>query len=539
MPFPIFKLRPVAGTVPFEEVDISTRSGPYEDDPADYDARSRSTMGRLTRVLRGMGRHFIFPEIQNLSTAEVEILCRMKMNRTRLCISPNWNENTLLYARYNRMNPYTGVPDSVYGPAPTFARTIASANASETQQREDGKFDLLAQHVPRFEQSRPTNLYYPAKGLRSYGKHKNYFGQSHPKSAATMWTLTNASGLASYVWDANMPRMVTDVASGAGRFIGRNNPDFLSCVVASYDAAGVISVGVWLLGEGTFSLQLTGGATSTGADTVLSPNTWTLLKLEAKSASGAAVTVRINAKGSGANVCAVGPAQFNASQRLLGYTHNVANTTVYQVGHDDLYYDLQIPPFGTTIHIGLEMPDLVVGGEQCVLGIDQGGGNRLVLRYRADTNKFSFQKTATGTAVAEWTPSKAAGQGTVISISAPKDSYKVYENGLLVANVSSGIVEPIARGLHVGWDGVTGNEDEGWNGLIYFVRVDASPLDLAENTYVSDLWNDPKQLLWTKKLEGRVFEIMTPVHRMRAGMNFASLELEQVDDTYSATHEVP
>lgn len=541
MPFPIFKLRPVAGTVPFDEVDISSRSGPYEDDPADYDAKSRSTTGRLTRVLRGMGRHIIFPEIQNLSTAEVEILCRMKMNRTRVCLCPNWNENTVFYTRYNRLNAATGLPDMVYAPGviQTFARTIASTNASETQRREDGRFDLLAPNIARHEQSKSTNAFYPARGLRSYGKHKNYFGQSHPKGSNLIWALTNTSGLASWVMDGNLSRMVEDGGFGSGRFIGRANPDYISVAVASYDSASVVSVGVWVLGEGTVSLQLTGGATQTSADLVLSSNTWQLLKIEGAAASGASITVRINAKVT-QTFCAVGGAQFNASRRLLGYTHNLNNTTVYQVGHDDVFYDLQVPVFGTTFHIGLEMPDLYASaGEQCVFGVDQGGGNRLVLRYSASANQFSFQKTAGGTAAAVWTPQKAAGQGTVISIVADKTSYRAYENGTLVFSSGFGIPEPIVRGLHVGWDGVTGNEDEAWNGLIYFLRVDQAPLDTPEITYVSDLWNDPKQLLWTKKLEGRVFEITTPVHRMRAGMNFASLELEQVDSTYGATHEVP
>jgi hypothetical protein len=534
-----FKLRPVAGTVPWDEIDISARVGPYESEPKDYDARSRSITGRLTRVVRGMGRQFVFPEIVNLTDAEVDILRRWKMNRVRLSISPNWNETTLLYARYNRFNPYTGLLESVYGTDPTFTRTIASTNASTTQRRADGKYDLLAANIPRIEPSNVSNAFAPAAGLRPFGKHKNYFGQSHPKSSATMWTLTNASGLASYQWDGAMPRMVLDsFPTGAGRFIGRANPDFITAVVASYDAASIISVGVWVMGEGTVRMVLSGGATSTGSDLVLSPNTWQLLKLEGITASGASVNVKIEARVT-ATWCAVGPAQFNASRRLLGYVHNVANTSVYQVGNDDLYYDLQLPNFATTIHVGLEMPDLVSGGEQCALGVDQGSGNRLVLRYRADTNKFSFQKTAVGSAVAEWTPLKAAGQGTIISICAEKNNYRVYENGTQVASVGTGLVEPIARALHVGWDGVTGNEDEAWNGLIYFIRVDSAALDAPEIAYVSLLWNDSQGLNITRACEGRIFEIATPVHRMPLGMNRSSLELEQVDSIYSATHEVP
>ena len=533
-----FKLRPVGGTVPFSEIDVSTRLAPYESDPDDYDAKSRNTRGRLTRVLRGMGRHFILPNLYQLTESEVEVLKRMKQERMRIALSPNWNANTLLYARYNRLDPGSGLPSTVYGPAPTFARSASSTNISATQQRADGRFDLLAVNRARFEPSETTNAFSPMQGLRSFGQHKNYFGQSHPKSGALIWTLTNTSGQASWVWDANLPRMVTDASSGAGRFIGRANPDFISFAVAAYDAAPFISVGVWVIGEGTVSLQLTGGATATSADLVLQPNVWQLLSLEGIAASGAAVTVRINAKVT-QTFCGVGGAQFNGSRRLLGYAHNIANTTVYQIGVDDLYYDLQLPVFGTTIHVGLEMPDLVVGGEQCVLGVDQGGGNRLVLRYRADTNKFSFQKTALGTAVGEWTPQKSAGQGTVISISAQKNGYRIYENGVQVFNTGFGIPEPIARGLHVGWDGVAGNEDEAWNGLIYFVRVDQAPFDLAEVNYVSSLYNDAQQINWTRWCEGRIFEIATPAHKMEAGINFANLELEQVDSIYGATHEVP
>lgn len=538
MPFPTFKLRPVLGTVPFEEIDISSRVGPYEPEPSDYDAKARGSTGRQTRVLRSMGRHFIFPEIVNLGNAEVEILKRWKMNRTRLCVSPNWNGNTVFYSRYNRMSPYTGLLESVFGIDPTFTRTIASSNASATRMRDDGLFELIAANVPRIEQSRPSNSFYPMAGLRPYGSHKNYFGQSHPKSSATMWTLTNTSGLASYQWDGAMPRMVLDsFPTGAGRFIGRANPDYISVTVSSYDSASIISVGVWLRGEGTFSLQLTGGATATGPDTAISPNVWTLLKLEGVAASGAAVGVRINAKVT-ASWCAVGPAQFNASRRLLGYVHNVANTTVYQVGNDNADYAMQVPPFATTIHVGLEIPDLYASaGEQVVLGMDQGSGNRLVLRYRADTGKFSFNKTSTGTAVAEWTPLRAAGQGTIISICAEKNAYRAYENGIQVASVGTGVVEPLSSGLSVGWDGITAAN--GWNGLIYFLRIDSASLDVGEISYVSDLYNDTPQRNWTRACEGRVFEIATPVHRMPLGMNRASLELEQVDYTYSATHEVP
>lgn len=533
-----FKLRPEAGTVPFEELDISTRAYPFETPPDDYDARAFDTYGRLTRVLRGMGRVVSLPELMPMTEAELDLLRRWKMNRVRLALSPNWNGNTILYARYNRHNQ--GLPESVYGPAGTFTRSLGTTNASATQLRADGRYDLLSANVPRFEPSRAGNTFAPATGLRPYGKHKNYFGQSHPKSGALIWTLNNASGLASYVWDANMPRMVTDATSGAGRFIGRSNPDYLSYAVASYDAASVISVGVWLRGEGTFRMVLTGGATSTGPDVVLSPHVWTLLSREGIAATGAAVTVRIEARVT-TSWCAVGPAQFNASRRLLGYTHNIANTTIYESAVDDLSYStLQIPPFGTTIHVGLEMPDLyATAGEQCVLGLDQGGGNRLVLRYRADTNKFSFMKTATGTAVAEWTPQRSAGQGTIITIVADKTNYRAYENSVQVFSGGFGVVEPIALGLHVGWDGVSANDTQGWNGLVYFLRVDSGPLDTTELSYVSSLWNDAQQIAWTRAMEGRLFEIDTPTHRMQADKYFSSLELKQVDATYGATHEVP
>ena len=530
-----FKLRPEAGTVPWEEIDVSTRAYPYETEPSDYDAKLRDTRGRLNRVIRGMGRNITLPELVPMTESELDILRRWAMNRTRLALSPNWNGSTKLYARYSRLNPYTQLPDTVYGPAATFTRSMASSNASATQKRIDGKYVPIAQNIARFESASAANAFGRMSGVRPFWRVNNYFGQSHPKSGALIFTLNNVSGNAAWQWNANLPRIVTDADSGAGFFLG-DSGDNLQTSVASYGGAGPISVGIWVQGEGAFRLNLSGGATAQTADTTLSPTIWTLLRLENQTASGASVTVQLYSR-STASWCAVSAMQFNAGRRLGGYIHNVTNSTVYQMNVDDLYYDFQVPNFSPTIHIGLEMPDLWASGEQCILGVDQGGGNRFVLRYDASTSKMSFQKK-TSSAKVEWTAERGLGQGTVISLVAGRDGYFAYENGNFKAFVA-GVMASIPKGLHVGWDGVSGNETSAWGGLVFFLRVDQASIDPNEISYISSLYNDSQQIAWTRACEGRLFEIATPTHRMQADKYFSTLSLSQVASVYGATHEVP
>jgi hypothetical protein len=233
---------------------------------------------------------------------------------------------------------------------------------------------------------------------------------------------------------------------------------------------------------------------------------------------------------------AVGGAMFQKDRRITNYIHNLATTSPVTLEEDAILYgSFQFPYFGTTLHVGIEPPDLWASGEQCVLGVDATGGNRLVLKYDAALNKFYFQRKTSGVNV-QWTPQRGANKGTVISIYASKDTILAFENGTFVAS-ASGAVQSIPSGLNVGWDGIT--DTQGWNGLVFFLRVDQGAIDANEIAYVSDRYNDTDMIEWTRMSEGRLFRIASPEHRIRAATHFAEIELDEVYSHRPSTTEAP
>jgi hypothetical protein len=469
------------------------------------------------------------------------------MDRVLVGLSPNWNSKTVLYNRFSRLDPASGTPGVILGPAPTFGRTISNSQATATYLGRDDRFHTLATNIARYEESRSANAWRRLYGLRSFGAHRNYFQPSHPTSAALQWSLTspsngNISGNALWSWAASLPSVYADlpvVAGGADIGLGTglfnaSNGDFIQILPSTYGGSGIVSLCVWVRGEGTAQLEASGvGSTTSSASTILSSSTWTALKIENVNMNGSALTVRLYSRET-TTWCSVSAMQMIRAPRVYGYTYN-PSTSAATLEEDALFYNLQIPIFTAAIHVGLEMPDLYASGEQVILGVDQTAGNRFVLRYNATTAKFSFQRK-TSSPTLEWTPQRAAGQPTIISLILTKDAYVAYENGTNVASIAAN-AQTVVKGLNIGWDGVT--DTLGWNGLVYFVRIDDQAVSATEISYISALYNDAQMIPWTKMLEGRLFEIKTPAHRIRAGMNFASLDLEQVDGYEHATTELP
>lgn len=525
------KLRTAPGTIPYNQIDLTTRAVFVEEAPKVYDARPENQKGKRFRSRKAVRRRVSFKDIQRLTDIEVSILRRWAHEGVKLGINPNWNDATTFLARYARPAD-DGTPGVMIGPNPTFTRASGHSLASATQLREDGKFALLANGVPRYEQSSIVGSYFPLLGMRPYGRHSNYFDRSYPQSGQLVWTLTNTSGVASWTYSSTVDSHVAGVV-GSGLLLG-NSGDYISKAISSYGGAGSHSFGVWLRGEGTVTMQLTGGATATSSSFTLNPKTWTLLKLENQTTSGASVTVRVNLTAT-KSWCFVGGAMMQKQRRLSGYYHNLSGA-LQELGYDNLSYNYQVPFFAMTIHVGLQMPDLVASGEQGVLGMNAGGGEYLTLRYDGGSNVWFFCKRSTANGVT-WTPQKSAGFGTILSLYVAKDIITAYENNALVAGAAiSSLVQQLPIGLKVGWDGV--DDTRGWNGLIYFVRIDEEPINATEIQYITERMGN-SQLEVTRMAEGRLFEIETPAHRINLDTNFASLDLIETDSFEEATTEEP
>jgi hypothetical protein len=526
------KLRPESGYRPWEEIDLTDRCMLSEMPPKDLDSIETNPRGEEVRARRAIRRR-IKLSMQRLSTAEVNRLRHWKHNRVRIAFNPNWNAQTTLLSRFARYDDVTLSPGAMIGPAPTFTRTISNSSAYATEKNFDSTYHGLSQNVPRYEYSNVLSTFYPMRGVRLCGATTNYFGKSYPQSGTLLWTLTNTTGTASWSWSSTLPAFLDDLGPGAGLFSG-GLTDYLSQTITSYGGSGNVSIGVWVMGEGTCSIQVTGGGTGEGSSLTLSSSQWQLVKLENQSVNGSSLTIRLNAKSS--SWMAVGGAMFQRDRRVTNYLHNLATTSAVTLQEDAILYSgYQFPFFGTTLHVVLEPSDLVASGEQCVLGVDATAGNRLVLKYDAALAKFYFQRKSSGVNV-QWTPQRGANRATVISIFAGKDSILAFENGVFVAS-ATGAIQTIPAGLNVGWDGIT--DTQGWNGLVYALRIDQGGLDTTEIEYVSDRYNDADMIEWTRLGEGRLFRIVSPDHRIRAAAHFSEIELEEVYSHRPSTTEEP
>lgn len=530
----IIKLRPEPGKFPFEEIDVTVDADMVESSPDDLDASVTDLDGNTRRVKKAMHRR-IRLDMQKLSVTDADVLRRWKHNRIRVALNPNWNGKTTLLSVFNRYDPITLSPGSIIGPVPVFTRTLSDSGAFATQKLPSGQYRLLQPNTPRYEDSIDAlGVFYPATGLKLYGNCTNYAPKSLPQSGTLVWTLTNTSGNAGWAWSSTQPSFIEGM-SGAGIFLGQDT-DYLSFAVASYGGAGQVSAGVWLRGEGQFNVQMTGGATATGSTANLLPDTWTLVKVENATASGSSITLRLNSKQT-FSWCNVGGVMFQRGRQVTGYIHNLATTSPVTQQEDAVYYPFQVSNFPFTIHVGIETPQFMpTSGEHVLFGVDSGGGNRMVLKYDAALAKFYFQKKTSG-ANAQWTPARGSNKFTVISITVSRDLYLVYENGVNVASATPASTHSLPFGFNVGWDGIT--DTNGWGGLIHFLRIDDAFLDTSEIAYISDKYNLAQNVELTRMAEGRLFEIDTPEHKIRAGQRFCTLELKQCHTYKTATREEP
>lgn len=523
------RLRTVPGyQSKIEELNFTNRARVSVMPASDFDARGERIDGSLVLSERAIRRR-IRMGFEVLTSTEITTLRRWKANRVVVALNPNWDARTRLYTRFSRQDELTGSPGSIIGPKPTYTRSTGTADTYGSELRPNGLLRLLADDVMRFEESGPLSVFNPLRGARIYGRRGNYFAESHPKSGSLLWSTSGAT----FVFNANVDSNVEGLV-GVGMFQG-NSGQYIYRDIGYGGGAGQVSAGVWVKGEGTVSLQFTGGATIESSNMTLQPDTWQLLKLEDIAASGATIQMRMNSKAT-VTWAQVAGAQFRVGRRLGGYIHNMTSGSVVNEQEDAIYYPFQIPPHSFSISVGVEMPDLFASsGEQVILGVDQGGGDRLVLGYNGTLSKFYFQKKASGINL-QWTPQRAAGRGTIITIECSKFFYIAYENNVQVASVVSG-VESMVNGLNVGWDGIT--DTSGWNGLIFFLRVDEGLTPIAEVEYISNMYNDPSILEWTRLAEGRFFEITNVEESFPVGMRFVNCDLVEVDSCRTATTERP
>lgn len=525
---PTLKLRTVPGYQSIvEELDLTDKASLVHASPLNQDSRGNRPDGSRVSTERAIRRRFRLL-YQNPTATQLSTLRRWINNRVLVAVNPNWDHRTRLYTRFSRQDPLTGSPGAIIGPQPTYARVVGTAGAYATELQPNGRLRLIADDIMRFEESNALSAFYPLCGARIFGDHTNQFAESYPRSGNLEWT---ASG-ATWAHNANVESNI-DGMLGAGLFTG-NSGQYIYRDFASYGGAGQLSAGVWVKGSGTVSLQMTGGATIESANLTLQPDAWRLLKLEDVTASGAAIQLRMNSKAT-VTWCSVGNATLRIGRRIGGHTYNVVSSSSVQCNEDAIYYPFQIPPHTFSIHVGVELPDLVSAGEQVILGLDQGGGNRLVLKYDGTLSKFYFQRRASGTNV-QWTPARTAGHGTIISIECDRTFMEARENDVQVGLVA-GAAEAMLYGLNVGWDGITDNN--GWNGLIFFLRIDEGLTPASELTYISNMYNDVNQIEWTRLTEGRYFEIVPNEDTFPAGLRMSAFDLVEVDSCRTATTERP
>lgn len=533
----VFKLRTAPGTIPFEEIDLTDRVDLVEAPPEIFDEVAEMRDGSEYVSRRAIRRRFRM-QVQNLTEPEVDRLARWAHNRVLLGFNPCWNASTRLYTRFARQDTVSGLIKSMVGPNAAYARTLSSGGTYGTEVTEqNNQLRALATSRARFEQSSLLSAFNQLRGIRLFGKRTNYFSNSYPTNGTALWSFSgggNISGNGSLTWTAGLGAQIIDTVGAYLLYAEAND-----WVARSHTPpAGQVCAGVWLRGEGTFELSLSGGATGTSGNIGLSPSVWTLLKVENVTASGAAVTVKLTAKAT-PSWCAIGGASLHAGRRLGGFILNTVTGGASVTEEEDAvsYSTFQFPHFACTLHVGVELPPVLSpsGGEQVILGIDATGGNRLVLKYDGTLGKFYFQKKTASPNV-QWIADRAAGRGTVISVHMSKDSMIAYENGAFKTS-AGGVVASLPTGLNVGWDGVT--DTNGWDGLVFFVRVDEGPFDAGEIAYVSSLYNTSNHINLTRKLEGRLFRIDSPSSRIRAVKNFAELQLREVRSIATGTNEDP
>lgn len=531
------KLRTAPGECPYNEIDLTDRALIYEESPEVMDILDESYLGERLRSRRAIRRRFRVSEMQRLTTAEVNLLRRWVHDRVRVCLNPNYNGATTFYTRMARNDVSTGLPEPIIGPSPTFTRTTSDAAAFATRRNDAGRISLVGTSVPRYERGvRGIDPLYPMAGLRVFTNAVQYLAKSHPIVSDLVWI--GAGATFSWQWAATLPSIVDDAPMGTGLFMG-NVGDRLEYVIGAGYGASQVSAGVWVRGEGSVSLQMTGGAVGEGTTVTLQANVWSLVKCENITADNTAVTLRLNAKSAG-TWCSVSLGGWGKTRRVINYLYYVGSSGNQSSQMDNLYYPFQVPHFPCTMHIGVQMPDLYAGGgEQVAIGMDASAGNRFMLKYDptilTGAGGFHFQKKTSGVNV-QWTPERSAGLGTIISVYMSSGLYVAYENGNFKAS-AAGAQHSIPLGLYVGYDG--NSSATAWGGLVYFVRFDEGPLDITEISYISSLFNDTAQQPWTRSAEGRVFELEDPQHRMRAATNFTTFRLSEVASHTSATQEEP
>jgi hypothetical protein len=548
---PIYvKLRTAPGVTPYEEVDLTGHVGAIEPSPVEYDANDTNVLGEEVGQMRAIRRNIRLDGV-GMTHDEVELLRRWKHDRVPVCFSPNYDGNTVFYCRFARNDPLAGVPVPMIGSNPTFARTSPSGSASATYFGADGLFHKVGNSVPRYE--RTAASWGELTGIKLCGQTKQYCAYSRATGTGTLlrWT---AGSTATIEWATNIPSMLEDAGLGVALMKVTGTPDANSYITQSItvDNATVVSVGVWVRGEGSFYLSVNSGVSGApvnGTTTVLTGNAWTLLKIENVTTNATTLVMRVLATGA-RGWCALSHWQTENNSIVTQYIDNTSGAAV-TMPNDNLYFgSLVAPHFEGTITVGFEVPTLFATGiVQGLLGNVNSVGTYMELRYKSGA--WWFQKAGTAEPGSQQYTSNALG----VSVGSPvvlanyysNATLRQYINGTQGASTASPTAASAltlnATGLRVGYDGTDIRNGFG-GGKLLFLRVDQGPRDASgtwheeHQVYAPSLWTNPDQRAWTRMTEGRVFKIDAPEHQLIAGtVNSARLTLKEIRSYRSATTE--
>lgn len=531
----------ILNTAPGEAPQITTDLTDYaeiaETTPRDNDAKAPNFLGMVNRYKRTMQRRFSV-KMMGATDAIIDKLLLLEHERTRVMMNSlfrsdmNHESSAVLYNHFSRPIPDTLLPGYIIGVDPTFTRTSPDPDCFATQYNADtGLYESVADGTPRYERCHPSSNLYPSKGIRLFGTTSQYWGKTHPRNGDLVWTNTGGT----WTFDANVPGMIADYSDGTGFFVG-NSGDYIGFNLASMGGPVSHSSGVWVKGYGTVTYYISnvvGGPLET-AQTELKGDEWTLLKHENWDQAGT-VNFRLYARSSGCMV-SVSHHQLEGNPRLTNPIHNVSGTA-QTIPEDQLFYDIHPPSTPGFIHAVVEMPPtLYAQGYQYLFSL-ASAANEYCIRYNGAAAKMEFLKKG-GTPV-QWTPTITAGRTGIISVYYNGAGFQVYENSVAVATLSYANGLTVGTGLYVGHSEY--NDIYGWNGLLLALFITNGPGDILDALidvgHIQKMYSDSDTRYWTRRAEGRLFEIKALKNTKRAGINHTGFTLDEVRSYIQATSE--
>lgn len=531
---------------PYKEVDLTGKAELIEVSPVDLDGKHDDVWGNLNRYKRGMKRRYRV-NCDTLPDADVRQLRAWMHNRQRITVNGNYNQNTVLFQRFNRKHPFTNLPGNYIGPEPTFDRDInpsASDDQYPTYLDEDNMLHLMKDDdIPRYENATPYPLPYGLRGIRIDPTQVNYYGYSRPRSAGLYWDLIgdggdggSPSGSAAWWWEADEdPNIVGE--TGVGSFSGLAG-DYIWKTTSSLAPSIAVSIFVWARGEGSVKLvaEETAGDKS-GSNVSLDPS-WQQVKVENVAVTSGG-TIKIRFECNGAVEVHISCWQLSKYPRCTSYIDNMSGTASYATEVDGLHYDVQIPHIEGTVMVALRTPDLLQesGNYSPVFNFYSSGSEYFGLRYDATLAKWVFRKRS-ASYQCEWTGNP--GEDTIIAVGWNRNILIAYERSYGTGDYKDQVdmgtnFMSLGKGLQIGSD--DNNNLRGLNSQIYAIRMDRGFYDENEFERFAKSFYDNLTRLWNSTFEGREFEIRTPENKVEAAINRNRFMLQETYSDPCSTNE--